>query len=195
MANIGEKELITNFVLKNEDNLRIALKIVSAYDEIQREIVSNFSQELTKALREELNKEWEITNELTNKEWRYFSITKKKWNKGYVIGFETHPHPSLRNFYFAVIRHKQKFPKPVDKGILKKKLDEYIKGWPEVGPEDINYEWWQYVRKDYLNWDEEEFFVKLHNKEKSILDYFKGNLLTIKGIIEPIIDKALTLKK
>lgn len=62
----GEKEIILGFVLENEDNLKLALKVHEVYDDLRKNILSKFFNALEEKLRKHLSDQWVVDNELKN---------------------------------------------------------------------------------------------------------------------------------
>ena len=100
MTRKAEKELIVDYVFQNENNLEIALKVCSAFNEIREKIITDFLKELEIALK--LDDEWEITNNFKRGYACTFFIAKKGWGKTYQIGFRG--SSGARNFIIGICK-------------------------------------------------------------------------------------------
>jgi hypothetical protein len=92
MANEEEIKMIVDYALKDDTNLKIAVKIASAFDEIRKKIIIDFLDALENALKESLDGEWIINNDLKQNvfdHWRGFYISKRAWKENYQIGIQS----------------------------------------------------------------------------------------------------------
>lgn len=187
MAN-KEKELIASYVLQNEGNLEVALKIAFAFDEIRKKIILDFLEALEKDLSKSLDHKWVIKNDLKENvfdHWRGLYITKNEWREDllYRIGFASEKY-GARGFIIGVTKKQES--QPIEGGKLNKLLGEKYK----PGLASSHWEWYQWVEGNYGNWDNEEVLIKMYQKQETV-SYFKEQILRIKEIAEPIIDEAV----
>lgn len=185
--NSDKKKLIAEYALSNEDNLILTAQVVKTFDYILEKLVIDVMEDLESELEDILGKKWTIYNNIKDKPLgrSNFAIMKNTWKDLYVIGFMP-GKTRLRNFNFYVWRDSDIVKEPIKNGILTTLLNENYK----KGNSYENGDWWQYVDKEYENWTDEENLKKLYNKTE-IVSYFKNQLLRIKEIIEPIIDKEI----
>jgi len=188
MVSKGEIELIVDYALENESNLEIALKIAFAFNEIRKKIIIDFLDALENALRESLDNEWTIQNNLKKDvfaKWKGCYIAKKKWQDICLIGIES-DSSDAKNFFVTVRKNKEQIPEAIGGGKLKNLLDKEYR--PGSGGEQWIY--WKYFEGIYRNWDE-EVLIKMSFKKDEIVRYFKEQILRIKDIATPVIDEAV----
>ena len=182
-----KKKIVAEFALSNEENLRLTSQIVSSFDSILEKLIRNFLSKLSKSLKDELGDEWIIIDELSENPLGTDTlyITKVKWKKLYSIGFAP-ANQRGRNFYVGVFRTRGNIEEPIKSGIITTTLSEKYK----KGRRDNWWDWWTYVDEAYRNFSNEDTLIRLYHQTE-IAEYFKSNLLKIKEIIEPIIDKEI----
>lgn len=190
MGSTGEREIILKYVFQDGDNLRIALQIGSAFDDIRKKIIGDFLGELEKALRASLDDEWVINNALGEDIFgrcKPLGIFKKSWGGDYSIGFEAEYY-FARRFYMGVSKDNK--IAPIDGGKLKKMLDEKYR----PGLASDTWEWSVYLEGDFLNWDNEAVLMQMYKKDEAV-SYLTKNILKIKEISSPVIDEWLSARK
>jgi hypothetical protein len=190
MGSAGEREIILKYVFQDGDNLRIALQIGSAFDDIRKKIIGDFLGELEKALRASLDDEWVINNALREDifgRYKPLGISKKSWGGDYSIKFEAQNY-FARRFYMGVSKDN-KIP-PIDGGKLKKMLDEKYR----PGLASDTWEWYVYLEGDFLNWDNEAVLMQMYKKDEAV-SYLTQNILKIKDVSSPVIDEWLSARK
>lgn len=74
-------------------------------------------------------------------------------------------------------------------GDLKEKLDEKCM----CGKFNNYWVWWRYVDDKYKDWDREDVLLELWFRKETVVEYFAGELLKIKGLAAPLIDQKLDL--
>lgn len=185
--NSDKKKLIAEYALSNEDNLMLTAQVAKTFYYILEKLVIDVMEDLESKLEVVLGKKWTIYNNIKDNPFGRsdFAIMKNTWKDLYAIGFMP-DKTRLRNFNFYVWRDSDIVKKPIKNGILTTLLNENYK----KGNSYENGDWWQYVDKEYENWTDEENLKKLYNKTE-IVSCFKNQLLRIKEIIEPIIDKEI----
>ncbi|NOH17265.1 hypothetical protein [Clostridium cochlearium] len=181
-----KKNLIVEYALANKENLLLFSQIAKAFDDVIEKLVKSFSEELENELTLILGNDWIIHNDIKNDVFGKtgFSISKKKWNEFYSIGFYAE-NRGLRNFDFYVWRDIDiiKSPNKLINQLINenyKKGNVYKKG-----------DWWQYIDEPYRNWTDEKAIIKLY-EQSEMVKYFKEQFLKLKDIVEPIIDKELS---
>jgi hypothetical protein len=162
-------------------------------NEIKKKIILEFWEALENALpKEQFGDEWEITKEYKEDVFsksRGLHIAKKIWEKNYVIKLEAGKN-GPKEFYIGLWRNRHKVTIRIDRGRLKKLLDEYIRG---DGPDD-SWEWYHYIHSDYKDWDGEDTLIRLYKKNEAV-KYFKERIQRIAEIATPIIDEAVRSAK
>lgn len=179
------KEVVLDFVLGKEENLKTALLIGSVYDDLRIKIISAFGETLEKELRNHLDIEWVIDFALFEeplKKWVGFSINKKSWGDKYGIAIEAQKS-GPREFVIGVWK-KQDAREIED---LKTLLDEKIGN----GSSSRVWPWYRYVDERYRNWDDKEVLFEMWFRRDSVVEYFKNQTLMIKDLATSYIDKAI----
>lgn len=177
--------IIVEYVLTSKENLLLSSQIVKAFDEVIKKIAKDFLEQLENELISVLGDEWIIHNALKDNILGRsgFSISKKKWNDLYSIGFFAEKK-GLRDFSFYVWRNIQVIGTPSN--IINKFINENYK----KGNTYKHGDWWQYVDINYRNWRDETTLIKLYEKDE-IVKYFKEQFMKIKYIVEPLIDNDI----
>lgn len=187
MVSKGEEELIIDYALQNEDNLKIIISIMNSFDKIREKIIVPFLEAFEKTLQESLNDKWLIKNELKEnlfELYKGFYIFRNDWKGDYSIGFSCERRLA-RGFIIGVAKNDK--IEPIGGGKLKEVLDEnYIKGLASK-----NWEWYRWLEPPYLNWDNEDVLIKMLFKKEEAVNYFREHLLRIKEIASPLIDEAV----
>ena len=181
-----KKTLIIEYVLENKENLLLSSQIAKAFDDIIEKLVKSFSEALEEKLTLQLGDDWIIQNDIKNDVFgkKGFSISKKKWNKIYSIGFYAE-NRELRNFDFYVSRNINIIKNP--NKLINKLINENYKKGNVYKTGD----WWQYIDDPYRNWKEEKAIIKLYEKDEMVM-YFEEQFLKLRDIVEPIIDKQFS---
>lgn len=185
------RDLISEHVLLNEENLRMTVQIVTAFNDIREKLITEFLSNVKKELLSKLDSDWVVQDKLSDNVFEKceFSITKKTWKRLYFIGFAP-DKKGAKDVYIGVYRQGDKLNKPLKQGMLTNLLNEnYKKGnctnW---------WDWWQYVDSSFRNWDEEESLVKMYYRTEFV-SYFVGQIINIKDIVEAVIDKEIKTVK
>jgi hypothetical protein len=183
--NNEKTNLIVEYVLTSEENLRLSSQVVRAFDDVIKRLVKDFLEQLEKELMLTLGDEWIIQNDLKDDVFSRsgFSISKKKWKDLYSIGFFAET-TGLRNFDFYVWRNIEVISSP--NNLINQLINENYK----KGNVYRRGDWWQYVDNHYRNWTDEETLTKLYEKNEMV-NYFKDQLIKIKCIIESTIDNEI----
>jgi hypothetical protein len=190
MMGTAEADLTVEYVLQNEDHLRVALGIM--YDcrrEIRRRIITDFLNRLETALKKCLP-DWRLKNDLKENNfdhWRGLYLDREKWVDTYKIGFWADKYDA-RGIFLAV--RKPEKANRIDGVQLKALLDARYR----LGGTDDQWEWWQWMAEGYDNWDTAETLIRLSRKDEKdeAVPYFVNHLSRIVEIAEPVIDAALT---
>jgi len=188
MTSRDERTLIVDFAFRNENNLKIALKVGSAFNEIRRRIITNFLKDLEIALK--LDNEWEIMNNFNKSKLNdcTFFIAKKVWGKKYQIGI--HGKSGATDFIFGICKNPN-----IAEHLGSEKLKELD---IRYGPGRIS-EWWAWyksVDEPYRNWDNEEVLMNMFEKEQRdiVVSRFRDYIWGIKEIALEAIDEAVKSK-
>ncbi len=185
MLNSEEKDIIIDFALQNEDNFKIAINIGLSFDKIRKIVILDFLDSLEKALKNSLNGEWTVENEIKEnvfQHWRGLYIYKNSWNKKYKIGFESQSH-NAKGFIIGIVKDETI---PTIEGLKEQLDDKYRKGLVSA-----YWSWYQYLDYPYQNWDNEEVLMKMKLYTSESVEYFKNNIFQIKDIATQSIDSQV----
>ena len=180
------KEVVLDFALGKEENLKIALLVSSIYDDLRRKIISDFVEALEKELKSSLDDEWVVDFSYFENPLNKcvgFSISKRSWEKKYEIGIEAQ-RSGPGEFLIGV--WKKQDAKQLDG--LKSLLDEKI----GYGKSNQGWMWYRPVDEHYKNWDDREVLFEMWFQRGSVVEYFKNQILMIKDLAASYIDKAIT---
>jgi len=181
-----ERDMIVDYVI-NSKNVELALKIGASFDKIRERIIVVFLKNLETALKDRLNNDWAIENSLIKNvfdHWRRISIAKKNWNDKYNIGISSEKH-GARGFIIGILKGNEK-QEIIKDDILRKALDNYKKGL-----QSPYWEWYINCEGHFKDWDNEEVLLSMHKYDGKSDIYFMNEIMNIKDIAEPIIDKYL----
>lgn len=186
MISMGTKDVILDFVLEREENLRMALLLGSVYDDLRIKIIAAFAEDLGKELKKSLGQGWTVDVAPLMREplarFTGFSVAKTTWSDRYGIWVEAQKQ-GAREFVMGV------WKKPEANGIddLKDLLDQHY----GYGKSNQYWVWWQYVEDRYRNWDDEEVLTEMWFQRRSVIDYFRERIMKIGDLAAPHIDKAM----
>lgn len=184
------KNVIVNYILESEDNLRLAYKVASAFNNIKESVYKGFLLKLQEELYREFDKnEIKIINEFYDNPmgaWQKFYIRKNKWNEKYTIAFGANRKQKI---YFGINIMENKKTE-IDKKI-RKKLDSGCINNSIKSFEEDYWIWEIWLNEEYGNWGDEEVLANLwggvHGENFKILNYFKNLIIQVINIIDPII--------
>jgi hypothetical protein len=187
------KNLVVDYVLENEINLRLAYKIINVFKDIKESIYKGFSLKLQEELNDELGlNEIKITNEFEENPldaWNKFFIRKVGWPEKYTIAFGA---DTKQKIYFGV-RINENIIDDIDEKIRKQLDADFERNAKKSFIEDY-WIWEIYLNDEYGNWSDEEVLVGLweatNSKNSKILDYFKNIIIEVMNIINPLMQKS-----
>ena len=181
-------ESIQDFILKDEQNLRIAAAVGEAWPEARRQLVDGFLSRLSARLLKELPG-WKAENwkEFLVYQYACFYLYKESWVGEYYITLQA--HHSGATMQFGVQR---------DEAILEKRpLDpQLLAAVKEVQPSARSQTWWDAVvamREPAPDWRAPEILWRMHTDEK-FLAIVAEQLLAVARVAESHIDR-LTKKQ
>lgn len=184
--------LVVDYVLEDETNLRLAYKVTNSFKDIKGNIYKGFLLKLQEELNDELGiNEIEIINEFYDNPidaWQKFYIRKMKWAEKYTIAFAAN---TKQKIYFGIRISENKKTK-TDKQIREQLDSSLIRNSTKSFEEDY-WIWEIYLNDEYGNWNDEEVLVDLwgtvHGKNSKVLNYFKDLIIQVMNIIDPLIEK------
>ncbi|HHW43584.1 MAG TPA: hypothetical protein GXX25_07210 [Desulfotomaculum sp.] len=185
MISKEEKEIILDFVFKDQDTLRMVLVAGAVYDEIRKKIIVSFSELLENEIKKFLDNKWLIDNILKERpleRYACFGVRKKEWGERYGIYIEAQG-TGAKEFIIGILKK----PEAPQINELKELLDN------KCG-QGNSHEWWVWYRKvdeHYKSWDDEHVLVEMYFKNEEHINYFKEEILKIKELASDLIDKAV----
>ena len=126
MVSKGEIELIVDYALENESNLKIAVKVGLAFEEIRKRVIIDLLGTFENILKQSLDDpdQWIFNNEFKgdiNANYRGFYIGKRSWKNNYQVGIQCQQSGTRK---FVIGLGKNKMLSPIEGGYLKKQIDE-----------------------------------------------------------------------
>jgi len=186
MVDKEAKQVVLEYVLGREENLKTALLVCSAYEDLKKTIISAFAEDLKRELEGALSAGWVVDfSPLINQpldRWTGFSIWKETWGTRYGIGVEAQ-RSGARDFIIGVYKRKEERHIPD----LKTALDDKV----TYGKSNDWWVWWQWVSDHYRNWDSETTLVDMWCQRESVVTYFRDQIMAIKEVSETYIDRAI----
>lgn len=181
-------EIVVDHTLQNEDNLRLATKVSTAFEQVRQRIVSEFVKKLQADLLRRLGDSWEVEqycDEDALGAGCLVEIQKKRWRDNCSICLEGDKDgPSDVDCY--VWLNSEMPGKARLAAELKAALDEK----PGAGRKNADAIWYLYLEPPYDDWTTEETLVLLYRKAeavKEIGDQLEGVCRTV----EPIADRRV----
>lgn len=182
--------LVVDYVLENENNLRLAYKVNNAFNDIKGSIYKEFLLKLQQELNAELGKnEIKITNEFYNNPldaYEKFFIRKIRWPEKYSIAFGANKKQKI---YFGIYNSENtktnldiEISNQVDRAIINNITKSF---------EEDYWIWEIYLNDEYGNWSDEEVLVSLweaaKGKNLKVLDYFKELIIQVINTMDSLL--------
>ena len=182
--------LVVDYVLENENNLRLAYKVNNAFNDIKGSIYKEFLLKLQQELNAELGKnEIKITNEFYNNPldaYEKFFIRKIKWPEKYSIAFGANKKQKI---YFGIY-NSENTKTTIDKEI-RNQVDVAIINNITKSFEEDYWIWEIYLNDEYGNWSDEAVLVSLweaaKGKNLKVLDYFKELIIQVMNTMDSLL--------
>lgn len=179
MPSRSERDVVLDQVLQNEENLGVALKIISVYDELCGRVIVAFLEALVAHMAGKLSDRWTV---LVRKDLDKFT---EKWTEFLTLTYRDHPS----QFYILLAGDGIRYPKAIYFGVsssasaeingpVKKIIDrEYVTG--SVG----GCFWHKYLDKRYSFWGNEEVTLELFRKT-DLVYYFADHIVRLSRAVE-----------
>ena len=185
MSSSSEREIILEHALKNQENLKIALDVGFAFNDLRKEIIVDFLDGLRNFVLGKLGDHddslWHVNDDslyrFPLKNNYYFSFEKKSWGERHGVGLQLH-----KNEAFIGVWRPDGVPK-ID--LLKQTLDKKIK----PGGHDKWYEWYCYLEDPYRNWGATDGFIRLKFPNGKAVKHIGQELVQVIKAAAPIIDE------
>lgn len=187
MSMRNEGEIILAHALENEENLRTTLDIGLTYNELCKQIIVDFLNNLETFVLDKLNDatEWEIEDDLRKLPLKkyHFGFRKKTWKKQYGVALE----PQSGNAGDVIIGIGRQYDEIGTRGrridLLFQELNNKIRN----GRRSDWWEWYHFLDNSYRNWNTKEALIKLHNGEA--IEHIGKKFIEIIEVATPIIDE------
>lgn len=176
---------IQDYILENEDNLRIALAVSNAWAEAGEKLVFGFLDRLRSRLEETL-KGWEF-NPLEcylNDSDASFNFWKPAWKEEYYVSLEIWRHGQEGSFGLGRDGGQENIRK-------RKYCDGLLAAVRKHFPEASNRKWWEAemtMQSPAADWSKPEVLWQMHDDPKFLVDV-AVQLLKVAKISEPIVDR------
>ncbi len=192
MINTFDKEAIKEFIISSDNNLMLALGVMSTEKVIRHHIINNFLRKLEARISSQLKSaqfinEWEILINTRNPDNRFnnfFQLINKNWGDDYSIMIEPQQGSANQLCYGIKSKHKTGFTEQGKKihQIISAHIDMYGLDNTKIT------EWWPYspfVAKEFRDWENLEVLsLLIDNQNTKALDYFSEKIMALVKIIE-----------
>ena len=188
-TNKRETEIIMDHVFKNNENnenLKVALDIISRTQEIRSRIIKPFLEKLKSFICEELDmSQWGWETELYCKpyggnNYRRFGVLQES------VSISLSANPMGNDLYIGVFSSNQLCNNLIDR--LKRKLDAVFR----QGNSDDWGVWYQplsFSNRDYTDWTNKHTLIKMHTDPDRVVEDIGNHLLRIIEVAKPEIEE------
>jgi hypothetical protein len=181
-----ERDIVLEQSLATADNVRVALLIGMAFDDLRCRIVTRFADFLADRLRERFgaSAQWHVTNGIGADGYlqsggALFAV-RRVGNDRVCVRLMYDKSPEI--MYYSILREQFRNPTPINWGRIKQELDARF----AVGKPNATCRWISLVDHAYRNWFNPETLLKLWKKDEAAT-YFTNRLSTIMGIVASVI--------
>ena len=180
---------IQQFILANEQNLRIAAAVGEEWPKARAQIASGFLDRLKLRLEKQL-KGWEFAlddGKFFEKAWAGYYLGKADWKSQYHIGLQC--GESGRQIGFGVSREADSIGKRPHSA-------EVLDAVKKLHPSASSYKWWEAwiaMRSPAFDWTRSEVLWRMHTEE-AFLEDVAVQLLEVTKCVEPILDRLVRKK-
>ena len=201
MISAEDKEMVVDYLFGanvSGPNVRLALKVLAAGDEIRRRIIERFLKRLEEGLEKRLGElftpcnTWKVKNNLIENvfdRWESIHITKDGWQELFYIAL-CPEYYNARGFLLGVRQNWEKLQVHLDKGEIKQAVESAGKPGGHIQKEMWPY--WDWVDSKYRDWNDTEILFCLHeNQGEEAIDYFTDELTSIAQAVEKPIDNLV----
>ncbi len=178
----SERQAVIGHALRSPENLRLALVVGSAYNDLKAEIVKSFASCLGKKLEADLGASWHVRLDDLRKVECGIAICKESWAGKFEIRLAA-DKSDAQDIYFGVknlIEHTQGSDRE-----LYRTLNDGVRS----GKWSPSWEWYAYAESQYRNWNTTEVLLLLYRRDPVLVDTLVAELLQIAKVAEPVIDK------
>ena len=193
-TNKRETEIIMEHVFKDNENLEVALDIISRTQEIRKEIIKSFLEKLKgfickKFICKKLDmSQWDWETELYDKPFEgnnYHSFGIKFGQEPIVISLSGNPTGNNLYIYIAVLTTNKLFHKTMNH--LRSTLD---KAFGQGDKPEGQWFWSQFLKSsDYADWYNKDTLIKMRTDPCRVVEDIGNRLLEIIEVAKPEIEK------
>jgi len=181
-----ERDIILEQSLGSENNLRVALYVGMAFDDLRCRIISRFADDLCSRLQKRFGglESWRITNEIgvdgyLQKSGSLWAIHRRGGGRVCVkLTYDKSPE----RMYYAIPNEEAPHPPKINWALLKGALDARF----AAGQSTDTWHWTSLVDWAYRNWFDMEVLLKLWKCEDAA-NYFTNRLSAIMGIVASVV--------
>jgi hypothetical protein len=180
----GEREIILEQSLSTERNVRVALLMGTAFDDLRCRIISQFAACLSARIRERFGASWRVANGIGVD--GYLQKGQSLWAAHRVgsericvrLMYDTTPE----KMYYSIFNEESASPTTINWERIKKELDARF----AVGQITPACHWRSLVDHPYRNWYYLDTLLKLWKKDEAAT-YFTNRLAVIMGIVASVV--------
>jgi hypothetical protein len=182
----GERDIILEQSLATEENLRVALLIGAAFDDLRCRIITRFAECLGARLRERFaaSASWQVSNGIGVDGYLQaggsLSAILRVGGERVCVRLMYDKSPEI--MYYAILKEKTPGTPRLNWGHIKQALDERF----AVGKANASCRWMSPVDHAYRNWYNPETLLKLWKKDEAAT-YFTNRLAAIMGIVTSVL--------
>jgi hypothetical protein len=182
----SERDIVLDQALATEDNLRVAMLIAAAFDDLRCRIISRFTEYLVELLRNRFGDSapWRLWHDIGID--GHLQAGGSLWAVHHVegervcvkLGYDKTPEA----MYYAILNEQAPARSKVNWVRIKQELDNRF----AVGKTSASCRWISVVDHTYRNWYDTEVLLKLWKKDDAAR-YFTNRLAAIMGIVASVL--------
>jgi hypothetical protein len=184
----AERDIVLDQAMATEDNLRVALLIAAAFDDLRCRIISRFTEHLVGQLRNRFGDSapWRIAQDMGID--GYLQTGGSLWAvhrfAGERVCVKLGYDKSPESMYYALLNEQTPAPSKVNWDRIKQELDDRF----AAGKTNASCRWMSVVDHAYRNWYDTEVLLKLWRKDETAT-YFANRLAAIMGIVASVLQR------
>jgi hypothetical protein len=179
-----ERDIIVQQCLSTEDNIRVALLVGMAFDDLRCRIISGFAECLSGRLHAAFSRSWRVTNGIGVD--GFLQKGGSLWAVRHVgierVCVRLMYDRSPERMYYSLLDEESPSPATINWDLVKQELDRRL----AVGQTSETSRWMSLVDQRYRNWYDPETLLKLWKKDEAVT-YFMNQLGTIMGIVANVL--------
>jgi hypothetical protein len=181
-----ERDIVLEQSLATADNLRVALLIGMAFDDLRCRIVTRFAECLSTRLRERFGADapWHVTNGIGVDGYLQpggsLCAVRRVGSERVCVGLMYDKSPEI--MYYSILKEPAPHPSRLNWGRVKQELDIRF----AAGKTNPTCRWLSLVDHGYRNWYNPEVLLKPWEKDNAAT-YFTNRLAVIMGIVASVV--------